>query len=83
MAIHAEYSMGGSCILRVLDYLLTITAFETSSAKGLITDQDYHVLNFLTKDFTKLCTIVANKRCVAQQSRVAIGFKKGATSIAP
>lgn len=67
MTFHAEDALRCSCIAKILDLLLTITAFEAGRAECLIAREDGQVFDLVAAVAAAVGAIVADEGTITQE----------------
>jgi len=81
MTAHTEYALRGSCISKVLDLALTVSATKAGRAKGLIACQNSEVFDFVVACATAVGAVVANQRAIAQEKEVRIAVQESTAGV--
>jgi hypothetical protein len=82
MARHAEDTLRGAGIAKVLNLTLAVPAPKAVRTERLVTCQDSQIFNFVAAMVAAICAVVAYQGAVAEQEEVRIGIEQGAASVA-
>jgi hypothetical protein len=67
MTVHAKNALRCTRISQILDFPLTIPAFETVRAEGLVSGQDRKVLDFVATIAAAIGTVVAYQGAITEE----------------
>lgn len=82
MTAHAENTLRGTRIAKIIDLPFTAATSKAAGAKCLIAGENGQILNLVSARAATVCTIVANERAVAEQEQVRVRVEEGATRVA-
>jgi len=82
MAVHAEDSLRGSGVSKILDLFLAVATLEAIGTKRLIACQDGQILNLVSTVAAAVGAVVANEGSVSEEQKIRVRVEQGAAGIA-
>jgi hypothetical protein len=82
MTAHAEYSLRGPGIPKILNLPLTVATSKAGSTKCLVASEDGKILDLVATGTAAVGAVVANEGAISEKQQVRIRIKKRAAGIA-
>ena len=82
MARHAENTLRGTGISKVLNLALAVPAPEAVGTEGLVSSENGQVLNLVAAVVAAVCAVIAYQGPIAEEQEVGVGIEECTAGVA-